>query len=223
MAFLGKGEEMFISWKMPAFDMVSGDTVLMYGIVRTGFDTLKGARLFTSIFRPVCSNTVNLAQGWAEQNSDGNGKGMIWKGKGVNKHLIRDLGFWLSHVQGKALAERDLIQSFLGNLAKTPIKNDAEVYELLFEAYPSTADVTGYYPEQLRSKKAEVIADYNAGQKKIQDGIYRLFSGEGTAITPDYYGLFNATSEYFCHVQPSKRPKNTMAMVSVLSERVKNG
>lgn len=229
MAFLGNGNDMFISWKMPSVNVKVGDEVEMYGIVRTGFDTLNGTRLFTSIYRPVCANTITLAEGWAKANKDGGGKGMVWKGKGVNKNLLRDLGYWMQHVQGKAKAEAELLQSFFGKLAKTPIENDATANAILYEAYPDAQNVSGYYPVQLREKKLESIIKYNESQKELREGIFGLFAGEGTAITPDYWGMLCATSEYFCHVQPSKRPiaesvmfgnrqKNTMAMVETLSE-----
>jgi hypothetical protein len=228
MAFLGNGNDMFISWKMPSFEVTTGDEVEMYGVVRTGFDTLNGTRLFTTIFRPVCSNTITLAENWAKRNSDGNGRGEVWKGKGVNKNLLRDLGYWMSHVQGNAIREMNLLQGFFGKLAKTPIKSDEEAKYILGQAYPLADNVSQYYPEQLRSQKEETTLDFNQKQEKIQAGIFELFSGAGTQITPDYWGMLNSTSEYFCHVQPSKRPiaesvmfggrqKNTMQMVSTLA------
>lgn len=231
MAFLGKGEEMFISWVMPKFEVVVGDEVEMFGIVRTGFDTLKGARLFTSVYRPVCANTIALAQSWAKQNTDGMGKGNIWKGKGVNKNLLRDLGYWMEHVQANAEKEVAILRDFFAKLAKTPIKKDEEAYEILYEAFPPVVSVSQFYPSQLREKKEEATVDYNEHQNSIRDGIFQLFSGAGTKITPDYWGMLNSTSEYFCHVMPSKRPiaesvmfggrqKNTMRMVETLSNRV---
>jgi hypothetical protein len=228
MAFLGKGEEGFISWKMPSCNVRADDVVDMYGIARFGFDAERGARLFTAAVRPVCWNTITLAQGWAEQHTDGQGKGMIWRGKGVNKNLLRDLGYWMAHVQENAEKEVELLTSFFGALAKTPIKNDTEAHELLFEAYPPAGDVSAYFPKELRTAKEQKTADYNKGQAELRDGIYRLFAGEGTAITPDYWGLFNATTEFFCHVQPSKKPiaesvmfgaraNNSMRMVKTLA------
>ncbi len=231
MAFLGHGEDMFISWKMPSFDVVVGDSVEMYGIVRTGFDTLNGTRLFTSIYRPVCANTINLAEGWAKRNSDGFGKGSIWKGKGVNKNLLRDLGYWMEHVQAKAKEEGELLQGFFGNLAKTPVEDDTEAKQLIYAAYPDAEDTSVYFPRQLKDAKQEKIEDFNQGQGQIRDGIFNLFAGAGTQITPDYWGLLCSTSEYFCHVQPSKKPiaesvmfggrqKNIMRMVKTLSDVV---
>lgn len=231
MAFLGHGEEMFISWKMPSFEVRVGDSVDMYGIVRTGFDTLKGTRLFTSIYRPVCANTITLAEGWAKGHTTGNGKGEIWKGKAINKNLLRDLGYWMAHVQQQALQEGALLQGLFGRMAEKPFKSEIEVFDILKEAYPIPDDVSEYYPQELRAEKSKSVQEIRDSQEEIKMGIYRLFEGDGTAITYDHWGLLNATSEYFCHVQPSKRPiaesvmfggrqKNIMRMVTTLSKRV---
>lgn len=228
MAFLGDGNDMFISWKMPSYEVISGDEIQMYGIVRTGFDTLKGTRLYTSVYRPVCQNTITLAQNWAKANTDGHGKGEIWKGKGTNKNLLRDLGYWMAHVQSNALRETELLKSFFGNLAKTPIKSEQQAKGILVNAYPNRDDISSYYPSQLREDKQESIESFNESQQEIRDSIYGLFAGAGTAITPDYWGMLNSTSEYFCHYQPSKKPiaesvmfgnrqRNIMRMVEVLA------
>jgi len=229
MAFLKRGEDMFISWVMPTQEIVKGDEVQMYGIVRTGFDTLKGTRLFTSTYRPVCANTITLAQNWAKANTDGNGRGEVWKGKAVNKNLLRDLGYWMAHVQGNALKEVELVSSFFKKLAKTPIKNDVLAHRLLFQAYPPVDSVSKYFPKELAGARDELTNEQNQKASDIRDGIYALFAGKGTAITPDYWGMLNSTSEYFCHVQASKRPvaesimfggrqANIMRMVNTLSE-----
>jgi hypothetical protein len=231
MAFLGDGEDMFISWKMPTFEVGVSDEVEMYGIVRTGFDTLNGTRLFTSTYRPVCSNTINLAENWAKKNADGKGKGSIWSGKGVNKNLLRDLGYWMAHVQNTAFNQAVTLQNLFGRFAKTPLSTDSKVKALIERAYPHTDDVSPYYPAELREEKAENITVFNAGQDQIRDGIFRLFAGEGTAITPDFWGLLNSTSEYFCHYQASKKPiaesvmfgnrqKQIGRMLEVLTEEV---
>lgn len=229
LAFLGKGEEMFISWVMPEFEVVK-EVIRMFGIVRAGFDTKHSVKLFTSAYRPICQNTVVWAEGWARAHTDKSAnKGMIWTGKGVNRNLGRDLGYWMEHVQTKALIEADLVQSFFGRLAEKPIKNDEEAHSILNTAYPYSEKDASNFPWQLREAKQEVIVAFNQSQDEIRNGIYRLFAGAGTAITPDYWGMFNATSEYFCHYQPSKKPiaeslmfgaraDNIMAMAETLNK-----
>jgi len=194
---------------------------------------LKGTSLFTSIYRPVCRNTLNMAEGWAKQNTDrSSNKGSIWKGKAVNKNLLRDLGYWFAHVQGKALAEGELLQNFFGTLAKTPVKGSDEVHQILRDAYPNKDDISAYYPVELRSNKEETTLEFNQKQEGIRVGIFDLFYNTGTEISRDYWGVLNATTEYFCNVQPSKRPiaesvmfggrqKSMMQMVNTLSKRVR--
>lgn len=229
LAFLGKGEEMFISWKMPDFEVVK-EVIRMYGIVRAGFDTKHSVKLFTSTYRPVCKNTITMSENWAKKNTNADAnKGMIWTGKGLNRNLGRDLGYWMEHVQTKALIEADLIQSFFTRLSEKPIKNDDEAHKILSVAYPYSNKDASNYPWQLREAKQEVIAQFNMAQDEIHNGIFGLFAGAGTAITPDYWGMLNATSEYFCHYQPSKKPiaesvmfggraDNIMAMAETLNK-----
>lgn len=220
MAFLGKGEQMFVSWKMPNFDVVKGDEVETYGIVKCGFDTLKGAQLFTSIYRPVCANTLTLAENWAKANSDGRGRGSIWSGRGVNKNLLRDLGYWMSHVQGQALQQTALLKDLFGNFAQHPIKTDSQAKGILYEAYPDSKDVSAYYPAELRKGKQETTEQFNDKQAEMRDGIYNLFAGAGTAISTDFWGMACATSEYFCHVQPSKRPIAESVMFGARKDKI---
>lgn len=231
LAFLGKGDNMFISWAMPEFEVIVGDVVKMFGIIRTGFDTKHGTKLFTSSVRPVCENTVVWAEAWARKHTDkSNNTGMIWTGKGTSRNLARDLGYWMQHVQSKALVEANLIQSFFGRLAKTPIKSDEQAWEILHSAYPNSNKNANDFPWQLRDAQNQKIVELNAGREEIRNGVYSLFAGLGTAITPDYWGMLNATSEYFCHYQPSKKPvaesimfgnraENIMVMVETLNKK----
>lgn len=231
MAFLGNGEEMFITWKMPEFEIGVGDLHRLYGVIRVGFNTLKATRLFTSIHRCVCQNTVTLAENWAKQHTDGKGKGEIWKGKGTSQTLLQDLGYWMSHVQLSSIREGQLIQSLFGQLAQVPVHSETEARQILVEAYPNKDDVSAYYPPELRGRKQETVEDYNKSQASLRDGILELFNGEGTAITPTYKGMVDATSEYVCHVMPSKKPiaesvmfggrqKITSDMITTLTNRM---
>jgi hypothetical protein len=231
MAFLSEGKEMFISFKMPSFEVVKDDTLEMFAIIRSGFDTLKGTGLFTSIYRPVCANTLAMSANWADKNTDGNGRGNIWNSKHVNKNLLRDLGYWASFIVEDAERQASLINSFFAKLVQTPVKNDDEVKEILTEAFPSPEPLSEFYPKELKAEKLEKIEDENSRLSDIRDGIFGLFSGGGISITPDYYGIMNSTTEYFCHKMPSKKPiaasvmwgnrqKMTMQVVDVLKDRV---
>ena len=231
MGFLYEGKEMFVSFAMPSFEVVKDDELKMFGIIRSGFDTLKGTALFTSIYRPVCANTISMASSWAENNTDGKGKGNVWNSKHVNKNLLRDLGHWASFVVKDAERQSDLVQSFFAKLVKTPVKNDAEVHDILLESFPAPKKLTEFYPEELREEKLVSLDAINTKQEEIRDGIFGLFSGGGINVTADYYGILNSTTEYFCHKMPSKRPiaasvmwgnrqKMTMQVAEVLKTKM---
>lgn len=234
MAFLGsKAESMFISWELPEFAVKENDVLKLFGVIKAGWDGMHGASLFSSIYRPVCQNTLNLAEGWAEKNADGHGKGSVWKGKAVNPNLLRDLGYWMEHVQSKAEQEAELLKEFFGMLAKTPISSDLEAQEIILEAFPIIGNNSKYYPEKLRDQKELTTLEENRKLEDMRNGIFTNWAEQdGLNVTSDFYGLLNATTAYVCHDLPSKRPiaesvmfgnraDISMTMVSTLANRLK--
>lgn len=205
---LFKGAQIFISWKMPEFTVGVGDEYIPYAVVTVGLDNKRGGKLYTSIFRPVCANTVSMAQGWAEKNK-GKNKGMIYKGTKVNPNMLKDLGYWMKFLQANAEQEVANLQSFFSLLSKTPVKNEAEVHEILYTAYPVGGQVDDYFPEELRTGTQEKLDKKGDANEVLRDNIYSLFAGRGTAIDATYMGLFNATSEALCHYMPSKKDIST--------------
>jgi len=231
MGFLFNGKDMFISFKMPSFEVVKDDELEMFGIIKSGFDTLKGTSLFTSIYRPICANTLSMAANWANNNTDGHGRGNIWNSKHVNKNLLRDLGYWASFIIEDAERQSQLLESFFRKLVDSPIKKDEEVHKILYEAFPPFSPPSDYMPEELKPEKKELIDHKNEKLNEIRDGIYSLFAGGEVAVTRDLYGVLNSTTEYFCHKMPSKKPiansvmwgnrqKMTMQVINVLNDRI---
>lgn len=204
LGVLGNGEKMFLTWKMPSATIGKSDTVDFYGIITGGFDGRNGWKLLTAAQRVVCANTLAMALNWSKKNTS-DGKGLIWTGKAISDTLLYELGEWMGHVQLNAIREVNLIENFFANLAANPI-NDATAQEVIWQAYPDTDDISGKYPKSLREAKAEKIAKINEKQGEVRDGIFGLWQGAGTAITPDAWGLLNATTEYFQHYMPSKKP-----------------
>jgi hypothetical protein len=226
MAFLGNGRKMFATWELPKFEVVVGDEIALYGILAGGWDGKSGWELFLSSVRMWCWNSYVRTR----QNAKDKGS-YLWRGKAVNKNLLHDLGCWMAHVQGKALSDVELMKSFFGKLAHTPVKNDAEIHEILYEAFPPMVDTSGLFPKELSEAKREKVEVYNTSQEETRDGIYRLFAGAGTKMTPDYWGIFNAVTEYHCQVQPSKkgigesvmfgnRQAQTEKVVKILTDRL---
>lgn len=206
MGMLGKGERMFITWKMPSFDVVSGDAVNTYGFVALGFDAVMGSSLNVVTTRVVCQNTWMAAIREAEASKE-RGKGRIYSGKHT-KNMKFELGEWMGYVQAEAERQVAMTKDFFGRLAQTPLSEEKEVYRLLFAAFPDPEPLsdTAYIPDALRGKKNDKIEADKELAERNRAGIASLFFGQGTQITPDYWGLFNATTEYFNYGQVEKKP-----------------
>jgi len=225
MAVLNDGALTFITWNLPSFDVV-GFEHLLFGAVSVGLDNKRGASLFTCNTRIVCWNTLCLAEGEARETKRNRKEGqefngMIYKGTKTNPKMIEHLGYWMKAVNDKMEKESSDVASLFQLFAKTPVKNEAEVHEILYTAFPPSGNL-GFYPAELRTEKEERMAKVDSENEKIRDGVYALFSGGGTAITPDYYGLFNSVSEYYCHVQASKKPIAQSVMFGNRADAMKN-
>jgi hypothetical protein len=222
LGFLGKGERMFLTWKMPSFDVVKGDAVELYGLMAVGFDALMGASLNVVTTRVVCQNTLCMALSEAE-NTREIGRGRIWSGKHTTKLMKYEFGEWMGFVQDNAKKQVDLTKSLFKRLAKVPLEEENEVYRLLFAAYPDAEPLpkNAYIPPSLRQKEEEKIETKNELMGKYRSGIHSLFtSGQGTAITPNYWGLLNATTEFFNWGQMEKKPANASILFGQRSNRM---
>ena len=213
LGMLGKGERMFLTWKMPSFDVVKDDTVNTYGFVALGFDAVMGSSLNVVTIRVVCQNTWMAAIREAE-NSKERGRGRIYSGKHT-KNMKFELGEWMGYVQAEAERQVAMTKDFFGRLAATPLSEEKEVYQLLFAAFPDPEPLssTAYIPDSLRGKKVEKIEADKEIAERNRAGIANLLFGQGTQITPDYWGLFNATTEYFNYGQVEKKPASTSILM----------
>lgn len=205
IGFLGKGERMFLTWTLPEFEVRSGDSVKMYGFIATGFDSLMGTSLNVVTVRVVCQNTWNSAISQAENNKE-RGKGRIWSAKHTSRNMKFELGEWMEMVNNDAKRKSELTQNFFKRLADTPLEKDEEVYRLLFAAYPNPEEPTQNMPESLKKNAWEKYEKEMETVNNDRTGIYNLFSGSGTNITPDYWGLFNASTEWFNWGKMAKKP-----------------
>jgi hypothetical protein len=221
LLFLGQGETMCITWELPKFDVVKGDTVKLYGFLVVGFNGKVGASLNIGTVRIVCQNTLVMALSEAE-NSKGEGMGRIFSGKHTMKNLKYKLGEWMSYVQTNAKRQTDLTKSLFKRLANTPLEEENEVYRLLFSAFPDPKPLAknAYIPPTLRKDEEKSIEEDGKLKKKYRDGIYNLFAGAGTEITPNYWGLLNATTEYFNYGQVIKKPANASIILGPRSDNM---
>jgi hypothetical protein len=231
---LNDGRLVFLTWKMPSFEVV-GFEHLAYGAISVGLDNKNGGKLFTCNTRVVCWNTLSMAIGEAEgkkktRKAGEEMNGMVYKSTKTNPNMLRNMGYWMKAIDQRAIHETSLMESLFKSFANKPIKSDAEAHEILYEAFPTSGQL-GFYPAELRTKKEEAMAEADKVSEKIRTGIYELFAGAGIGITPDYYGMMNATTEFYCNKYASKKPiaesimwgnrADAMAnMVSVLRERL---
>jgi hypothetical protein len=212
LGFLGKGERMFVTWKLPSIFVKEEDEVQTFGFIATGFDSLMGTALYVTTIRVVCQNTWAAAI-YQGDHSKEQGKGRVWSGKHTSGNMRRDLGAWMEHVQKNAMKKNAAIADLFANLSNVPLTEEKEVYQLLFAAYPDPRPLDNENtPQELWTDEQGKIDDAAEMSEKTRNGIYALFTGAGTQITPDYYGLFNATTEWFNWGQSTKKP----AEVSIL-------
>lgn len=205
--FLGKGERMFVTWKLPMAQIRPNDEVQYYGFLGAGFDGKMGIHLYVVSIRVVCSNTWTIAvsEATSKKAKEQEDRGVIFSGKHIQKDLMYLLGEWMGHVQSNAQKRVDLANNFFKRLVETPIKSDSQVERVLQDAFPVKSYI-GFCPDTLRERENGRVDAKNELHTRYRDGIKQLFSGAGTEITPDMWGLFNAGTEYFNHVQVEKKP-----------------
>ena len=127
--------------------------------------------------------------------------------------MKRDLSAWMGHIQRNAVRKNEIVASLFDNLANKPLTEEKEVYKLLFSAYPDPSPLDKENtPQELWGDEQDKVDTMANTASKNRDGILALFSGAGTKIDTNYYGLFNATTEWFNWGQNTKKP----AEVSIL-------
>lgn len=197
LGMLGNGERLFLTWKLPEFD-VKGDEIKVYGTTAVGYDAKFGANLYVLTTRIVCENTWNVAMNEAA-NTKEYGRGKVWVGKHTSPNIYRDLGIWMEHIQTEAESRALLTQNLFKKFADVPLhpENDKEeVYNMLFGIYPNPKGIPEYFPKKLMEEKQEKINKATESALRDRELVYRLFNGAGTAIDASCWGLFNAVTEY---------------------------
>jgi hypothetical protein len=223
IGFLTKdGRRMFLTWAMPKIQVVRDDVVDLVGFLTIGFDTFMGMSLSTIGNRLLCRNAFRRAQSEAQKMRDGKGRGLVWTGKHTDKNIKEDLGIWMNYVEEKAEQEAGLLESFFKKLAEKPIKNDKEVHRILNYAYPDPdpIPVDAFIPPSKRQAREEKVEDEKQLMTQYRDEIAELFFGTGTAISRDYWGLFNSGTEYFNHIQMEKKDAAASILVGQRNKRM---
>ena len=206
LGMLGNGEKLFLTWKMPGFDVL-GDYVSTYGFVAAGFDGVFGTSLSLVTVRVVCSNTFAVAINQSLNKTDkSNGKGRVYTGHHNSDNVARDLGIWMEHVQIKAIEKRLSTQENFVRMANVSVDNTATLADLLFKIYPDPETLPVDYPDRLKSEKQNKIDDLAEKAKNDRTLVESLFNGEGTGINATAWGLFNAVTEYENWGRDTRKP-----------------
>lgn len=210
MGMLGKGERLFLTWELNPFT-VAGDDMSSYGLVACGYDGKMGASLYLTTVRVVCQNTLNLAIQRSEKENSGQNS-RLYVGRHNSINVERDLGLWMAHVAGKADEKLSEVAAMFNELAKIKIENDSQVNNILAQVYPDPKPVAEWQPETLKKeawKKFDEEMDKIEADRRL---VAKLFGGEGTAIDPTAWGLFNAVTEKENYTGVIKKPIENSVM-----------
>lgn len=168
---LKQGAEIFLTTKLPAWDVTPGDRVEQYMICRIPMDGKSALEVRQAPVRVVCWNTLTLSEKLAVKRY-------------VVPHLAdaeHELGRILDMVWGMALEKQAIIREAYDILANAKLDGDTHARSLLDDIYSE--------PEE-PSNEDNVMSDrrYAAAMKRHQglvrtrgnkiDGVMRLWSGE---------------------------------------------
>lgn len=208
MGMLGKGEKLFLTWKLPTID-IHGDEIKMYGLVVCGYDGKYGANLHLTTIRTVCQNTLNIAVG--ENNKDA-GTGRVWSGRHNSKQVENHLGLWMEHIQTQAEAQAEITKNLFVNLDMVKIPGESTAKGLFANVYPMPIAPSDNMPKQLFDAKLQKFEQDVVEVEKNRALVYDLFAGAGTQINDTAFGLLNAVTEFENWAGVIKKPINYSVM-----------
>jgi Domain of unknown function (DUF932) len=206
LGMLGKGEKIFLTWKLPLIG-VNGDNVQTFGFVACGYDGKYGASLSIVTTRVVCENTWRAAIQESEANKSQDGsRGRVFAGKHNSANVERDLGIWMEHTQERALAKTSEMETKFTAMDNIKIEDAGVLAGLLFQIYPDPKPLPEDYPDKLRGEKQAKIDEQAEDAECNRNAIEALFNGQGTAINATGWGLFNAVTEFNNYGGMVKKP-----------------
>jgi len=209
LGFLGNGEKLFLTWKLPGFD-VNGDEIILFGFVAVGYDGKFGASLYVVSVRVVCANTYVMAVSEGEMNNyQLTGKGKVYSGRHNSSNLGMELGAWMAHVQERALRHSESASVLFNTMCGKAIRNSVSLNNLLTKIYPDPTPLPDDYPAILRESREQRYVLALEKATRDREVVTRLYSGEGIAITGNTgWDLFNAVTQYENHFRVTKKPSS---------------
>ena len=185
---LKDGRLMFISTKLPAFD-VKGDEVDNYMLAVNGMDGSRSASINVTPVRVVCQNTLRVAESVSTETF----------------RIVHDatakqrLGEWLAEVQDRAVRTADAIREAFNILAATKV-NKTVAERVVIDVYPDIKPVRNNAPaEVLAAREAMRLSDMKnilARREAALEGFAGAATGADTkAFKGTAWGLDNSIVE----------------------------
>jgi len=217
MGSLGLGEKFFITADIGSLN-VKGDKSESYLFLACPYNPGEAISLIRTQIRVVCQNT------WQAASRQGVWE---WKGNHNNSDLLNHLKIWLEHTVQKARGETAEVQAFMDVLGDYKLQKD-DVYNALFNVYPSKDFRPDDWPRKLQEKKAADFESWNKSQAKSRDLVDALFSGKGTpmenrALNGTGWHLFQAFTEYEDYKKSTKDATESIIMGDRADAKAKAG
>lgn len=198
LGILGKGETLFITTKLPSFD-VKGDETENYLLA---FSPLTGIEAVTERITPVrvvCQNTLILS------GSQCSAQYRMTHASDMARSVQKFLSETWAQIEAKAQAVKDALEI----LASCAV-NDSQARTVVESVYvePPQPDASPYTDEGLKK-----LAAWEAERKRIeahQGAVLNLWHGAGVGMDAascagTAYGLYNSVVEYEDHCKKHRR------------------
>jgi hypothetical protein len=197
---LGKGEQFFLSCKLPDYD-IKGEQVEQYLLIYSPYENGKAIKVVSTPVRVVCQNTLTMGMSRSTQ---------IYSGWHNNKDLQTELKIWLEHAIVKGEEQGGLIKQWFDVLARYQLEVK-QATEMLFDVYPDPIPLPSDYPFKLREKKEKEINAKAEIAERNRSLVMELFEGAGHGLNnPDIAGTtwawYNAVADYEDHRESKKSP-----------------
>lgn len=189
MGSLGKGEEFFISTKLPTFDVL-GDQVDTYLLAVNPMTGVASAQVRVTPVRVVCQNTLTIAKSVSSEN-----------------YRIRHdefaharFGAWLGNAWGRSQARLKAIQIAFTLLASTRTTTES-VQSVLTASYPIPRPPTVDLPAEVYQEREKLYETGKDWALTSRTNVQELFEGKGTGMDlasaqGTLWGLYNSVTEY---------------------------
>jgi Domain of unknown function (DUF932) len=186
---LGFGERLFITTKMPSFD-VRGDQVDNFLLCESPMTGKEAAQVVVTPVKAVCSNTLRLAKEMSTETY------RVRHDRNARMYLSK----WLQGVYGKAVAKAGDMQQAFGQLAQV-YPSAEQVKEVIEITYRIPAKPVHNTPDEgVMAQRTEAWAARVRMITNYREYALGLFNGGATgidsiAMSGTLFGLYNSVTE----------------------------